>query len=136
MHFDWHQLWKNVTLPDNIPIVLMMVLIPYYLWYGFREAVRNDRLITQLEADRRSRRRTTRSRSRSTRVGQGPAHVAVPARGVPRGAHRHGGLAVWSVPRRALEAREPMLTMNPAKRRGTSSDCRNCSSTSTLGSRA
>ena len=51
MHFDWHQLWVNVSLPDNVPIVLMMVLIPYYLWYGFREAVRNDRLISQLEAD-------------------------------------------------------------------------------------
>jgi hypothetical protein len=49
--FDWHQLWENITLPDNIPIVLMMVLIPYFLWYGFREAVRNDRLISQLEAD-------------------------------------------------------------------------------------
>jgi hypothetical protein len=51
MHVDWHQLWVNVTLPDNVPIVLMMVLIPYFLWYGFREAVRNDRLIAQLEAD-------------------------------------------------------------------------------------
>jgi hypothetical protein len=49
--FDWHQLWVNVTLPDNVPIVLMMLLIPYFLWYGFREAVRNDRLIAQLEAD-------------------------------------------------------------------------------------
>jgi hypothetical protein len=49
--FDWHQLWENLTLPDNIPIVLMMVLIPYFLWYGFREAVRNDRLVAQLEAD-------------------------------------------------------------------------------------
>ncbi len=49
--FDWHQLWVNVTLPDNVPIVLMMFLIPYFLWYGFREAVRNDRLIAQLEAD-------------------------------------------------------------------------------------
>jgi hypothetical protein len=51
MHFDWHQIWVNVSLPDNVPIVLMMVLIPYYLWYGFREAVRNDRLISQLSAD-------------------------------------------------------------------------------------
>jgi Cytochrome b(C-terminal)/b6/petD len=51
MHFDWHQIWENVSLPDNVPIVLMMILIPYYLWYGFREAVRNDRLIAQLEAD-------------------------------------------------------------------------------------
>jgi hypothetical protein len=49
--FDWHQLWVNITLPDNVPIVLMMLLIPYFLWYGFREAVRNDRLIAQLESD-------------------------------------------------------------------------------------
>ena len=51
MHFDWYQLWENVSLPDNVPIVLMMLLIPYFLWYGFREAVRNDRLVAQLEAD-------------------------------------------------------------------------------------
>ena len=51
MHFDWHQLWENISLPDNVPIVLMMGLIPYFLWYGFREAVRNDRLVAQLEAD-------------------------------------------------------------------------------------
>jgi hypothetical protein len=49
--FDWQQLWEITTLPDNVPIVLMMVLIPYFLWYGFREAVRHDRLVTQLEQD-------------------------------------------------------------------------------------
>jgi hypothetical protein len=48
---DWHQLWHITTEPDNIPIVLMMFMIPYYLWYGFREAVAHDRLIAQLEAD-------------------------------------------------------------------------------------
>lgn len=48
---DWHQILENALLPDNIPMLLLMVLVPYYLWYGFREAVRNDRLITQLEAD-------------------------------------------------------------------------------------
>lgn len=48
---DWRQLWDISTTPDNIPIVLMMVLVPYFLWYGFREAVRHDRLIAQLEAD-------------------------------------------------------------------------------------
>ncbi|NUQ64309.1 MAG: hypothetical protein HUU20_17715, partial [Pirellulales bacterium] len=41
----------TVTKPDNIPIVLMMLLIPYFLWYGFREAAAHDRLIAQLEAD-------------------------------------------------------------------------------------
>ncbi|MCG3134148.1 MAG: hypothetical protein HMLKMBBP_01435 [Planctomycetes bacterium] len=49
--FDWHQLLHILTEPDNIPIVLMMLLIPYFLWYGFREAAAHDRLIAQLEAD-------------------------------------------------------------------------------------
>ena len=48
---DWQQLWETTSTPDNVPIVLMMILIPYFLWYGFREAVRNDRLISQLEAE-------------------------------------------------------------------------------------
>ena len=48
---DWVQLRDIVTLPDNIPIVLLLLLVPFYLWYGFREAIRNDRLITMLEAD-------------------------------------------------------------------------------------
>ncbi len=48
---DWKQLWDITTAPDNVPIVILGILTPFYLWYGFREAVRNDRLITQLEAD-------------------------------------------------------------------------------------
>lgn len=51
MAFDWVQLWDETSKPDNVPIVLMTGLIGYYLWYGFREAVRHDRLIAQLEAD-------------------------------------------------------------------------------------
>ncbi|HYC77640.1 MAG TPA: cytochrome C [Planctomycetota bacterium] len=48
---DWHQLWKITSAPDNVPIVIMLFLIPFYTWYGFREAFRNDRLIAKLEAD-------------------------------------------------------------------------------------
>ncbi len=48
---DWQQLWEITVLPDNIPIVLLGILVPIYIWYGLREAVRNDRLIAQLEAD-------------------------------------------------------------------------------------
>ena len=29
----------------------MVFLIPFYVWYGFRQALANDRLIAQLEAD-------------------------------------------------------------------------------------
>jgi hypothetical protein len=48
---DWHQLWEIVSAPDNVPIVALIFLVPFYTWYGLRQAVANDRLITQLEAD-------------------------------------------------------------------------------------
>ena len=51
MAFDWVQLWDETSKPDNVPILIMSAAVGYYLWYGFREAVRHDRLITQLEAD-------------------------------------------------------------------------------------
>ena len=48
---DWHQLWEIVSAPDNVPIVALLFLVPFYTWYGLRQARANDRLIAQLEAD-------------------------------------------------------------------------------------
>ena len=48
---DWDQLWEIVSLPDNIPIVFLLVLLPFFLWYGLRQAFANDRLISRLEVD-------------------------------------------------------------------------------------
>jgi hypothetical protein len=48
---DWAQLWEIVSLPDNIPIVAIAVLVPFFTWYGLRQALATDRLIEQLEAD-------------------------------------------------------------------------------------
>ena len=48
---DWHQLWTIVSLPDNIPIVGMIFILPFFTWYGLRQAFANDRLIDRLEAD-------------------------------------------------------------------------------------
>ena len=48
---DWHQLWTIVSAPDNVPIVGLVFLIPFYTWYGLRQSLANDRLIVQLEAD-------------------------------------------------------------------------------------
>jgi hypothetical protein len=48
---DWHQLWTIVSLPDNVPIVLLLFVVPFYTWYGLRQAHANDRLIAQLEGD-------------------------------------------------------------------------------------
>ena len=47
---DLHQLWTIISLPDNVPIVLLMIVVPFYTWYGLRQAVANDKLIAELEA--------------------------------------------------------------------------------------
>jgi hypothetical protein len=48
---DWHQIWKIVSAPDNIPIVAMLFLVPFFTWLGVRQALANDRLIDQLQDD-------------------------------------------------------------------------------------
>ena len=48
---DWHQLWEITAAPDNIPIVALLFLVPFYTWLGLRQALANDRLIAELEAD-------------------------------------------------------------------------------------
>ena len=49
---DWHQLWTIVSLPDNIPIVGMLFIIPFFTWYGLRQAFANDRLAENLANDK------------------------------------------------------------------------------------
>lgn len=48
---DWAQLWEIASTPDNVPIVAMLFLIPFYSWYGLRQALANDRLLAQLATD-------------------------------------------------------------------------------------
>src|SRR5215468_864491 len=36
------QFHKIVTKPDNVPIVGMLFLVPFFTWFSMREAVRND----------------------------------------------------------------------------------------------
>jgi len=43
--------WAIVSLPDNIPIVLMLGLVGYFTWLSFREARKHDRLIRQGRRD-------------------------------------------------------------------------------------
>jgi len=49
---DWHQLWKIASAPDNIPIVAMLFLVPFFTWLGIKQAKANDRLIVKLENDK------------------------------------------------------------------------------------
>src|SRR5712692_5277209 len=46
-----HQLWEIASQPDNVPIVALLFLMPFYIWYAFRQALRTDELIVQLETN-------------------------------------------------------------------------------------
>jgi len=48
---DWHQIWKIVSAPDNVPIVAMLFLVPFFTWLGIKQAHANDHLIGELESD-------------------------------------------------------------------------------------
>src|SRR6187431_3715198 len=48
---DWHQLWTISSAPDNIPIVAMLFLVPFFTWLGIKQSNANDRLIEELETD-------------------------------------------------------------------------------------
>ena len=46
--------WQFIDIlvkPDNIPIVFMMVLVMFFTWLGFKQALRNDRLAEQGRED-------------------------------------------------------------------------------------
>lgn len=38
-------LWSIVSVPDNIPIVMLLASVGYFTWLSFAEARKNDRLI-------------------------------------------------------------------------------------------
>lgn len=48
---DWHQIWEVVSTPDNVPIVALLFVVPFYTWYAFHQALANDRLIAVLGSD-------------------------------------------------------------------------------------
>ena len=48
--------WAIVSVPDNIPIVFMLVLVGYFNWLSFTEARKNDRRIREGRNDQILRR--------------------------------------------------------------------------------
>ena len=48
---DWGQIWEIISAPDNVPIVALLFLVPFFTWYGLRQALANDRLIDRLTKD-------------------------------------------------------------------------------------
>jgi hypothetical protein len=45
------QFLEILIKPDNIPIAGMLVLVLFFTWVGFRQALRNDRLMEQGRED-------------------------------------------------------------------------------------
>ncbi len=116
---DWAQLWEIASTPDNIPIVALIFLVPFFTWYGFRQAFANDRLIARLEQDKELA-KTHHRKIEPYREGWEPKlHVwpyllrvefltAIIVTVI---------LMVWSITLNAPleEPANPNLTMNPAK---------------------
>ncbi len=48
---DWRQLWTIASAPDNVPIVAMLFLVPFFTWLGIKQSGANDRLIEELERE-------------------------------------------------------------------------------------
>ena len=48
--------WAIVSVPDNIPIVFMLVLVLFFTWMSLHEGRKNDRLISEGRKDRVLRR--------------------------------------------------------------------------------
>lgn len=48
---DWHQLQVIAFAPDNLPILGLLFVVPFFTWLGIKQAIRNDRLIADLEKD-------------------------------------------------------------------------------------
>lgn len=47
---DWAQLREIVSEPDNVPVIGLAGALAFFVWYGFRQARRNDRLIEHPES--------------------------------------------------------------------------------------
>src|SRR5690606_22609092 len=43
------EFFKQSKRADNIPILILMILLTFYCWLSFKQAFRNDRIITRLE---------------------------------------------------------------------------------------
>lgn len=50
-HEWWENLYQIASKGDNIPIVGMLFLVAFFLGWGVREAMRNDRLIKEGKRD-------------------------------------------------------------------------------------
>ena len=86
---DWHQIWKIVSAPDNIPIVAMLFLVPFFTWLGIKQARANDRRLGSRFETRQNT--SPESRTVAAGLGQGAARLAVSgAHRISGGRHRNG----------------------------------------------
>src|ERR1700732_441314 len=51
MHLDLRQIWEVASAPDNVPIVALLFITPFFMWYALKQGIANDKLIAILEAD-------------------------------------------------------------------------------------
>ena len=118
---DWYQLWKIASAPDNVPIVGMLFLVPFFTWLGVRQAVANDQLINRLEADPKLA-KTHHRKAEPWRPGWAKDACTGLSRAIGSRRVRTVILMSGRSPERAArEPANPNLTMNRRKRSGIAS---------------
>src|SRR5437016_4498534 len=116
-----------VTKPDNVPIVGMLFLVPFFTWFALREGVRNDQRIAEgkplVEQEETAEKVLTWPDLVYTELICMVVLTVV--------------LIGWSMALQAPleEPANPSSSPNPSKAPGTFSDCRKCSCISIRGSR-
>ena len=48
---DRHQLWVIASAPDNIPMVAMLFLVPFFTWLGIKQALANEKFKNVIDQD-------------------------------------------------------------------------------------
>ena len=110
---NWHQLWEIVSAPDNVPIVALLFLIPFYIWYAFRQAFANDELIAKLEADPAAAKTAHRkTQPYQPQMGARSPHLALPDAHRIRGRHSGHSAADGLVPHAERATRVNRRTRN------------------------
>lgn len=131
----WHNIWHIASKPDNIPIVIMLVLVMFFGWLSFSLGIKNDRI----RAEAARRRKNDEEEEKRRKKAQEEALVDVmdvmypeEEQGLPRMVPTWphlvkleficaiivmAFLTIWSVPIDAPleELANPALTPNPSK---------------------
>lgn len=128
----WHNIWHIASKPDNIPIVIMLVLVLFFGWLSFSLGIKNDRLRAEAARRRKEGEEEGKKKAKGDVVDVIDVMCPEEEQGLPRKVSTWphlvkleficaiivmAFLTVWSIPIDAPleEPANPAVTPNPSK---------------------